>query len=168
MTLSNLKTTCALGLLVAALAGCGGDPPAEGGASAPETAAARSDDPCALLTSADAQDALGSAPGDPVRQDNGALRMCQYTAEPSGEGLEAVAGAPSAGLSIFSGTATRDTLASNTAGGTPVPGVGEVAAELGTAIYFLKGERLYGVDLSGEGMTAASRADLAKKIADRI
>jgi hypothetical protein len=162
----RLKTTWALGLVaLAAAAGCGGDSGGDGASEAGGSAAA---DPCGLLTRGDAQEALGSAPKGPVRQDNAALEVCRYDAEPTGDGLDAVAGARAVSLSIVAGEATRAMFDSNTTGGTEVAGVGEMAAELGTSVYFVKAGRLYAVELSGDGVTPDERAALARTIASRI
>ena len=162
-------TVCAATLtLLLAVAGCGGGDNGGTGGSASGERAAAVDDPCTLLTVGDAEKALGSAPGAPVRQENAALESCQYLAEPSDDGLEAVAGAGSASVSIFRTDTSDETFDSNTAGGKPVSGVGDKAAELGTAVYFLKGERMYAVDLSGDGISGAARVELAKQIAGRV
>ena len=161
-TLSALAIACAL-------TGCGGAPPGESSdpaASSSAAAAPAAVDPCALVTKAEADQALGGdATQERPNEANPSPRLatCRYTAA-RGQGLAVLVVMVRTGYSdveartTFQGT--RDL------GGTqPVAGLGDEAFWLADQLYVLAGTRQ--LTISGEVSRAQGEA-LARQALARL
>lgn len=163
----------AIALALVAACGGGGDDDdtasaetttTEGAEAAPTTASDGSLDPCSLITAGEAEDVLGSEPGEPTNVNAGGVGACTYRLD---DGSAAVQ------INVEPGDASVFESRTAEMGGESVHGVGDQAQVNGTIgqIAVVQGDVLFAIFVmlpGGADVDHATLTELGRAAAGRL